>query len=600
MSRPRPQRSAPAPEGATLSDLLTSKIPPHSIPDERALFAYALSPVGGVEHPVIRAFLGAGEAVCYKETHRQLHRAIADQATAGTKPTVRSVADAIDADRLEELGGMPALVQMVADEAPEASSLAGIWRVVQEHAARREAIRQGTEIVGRAYEGAPPEELTRTAESLLVTVSSSASDWTPNVRRYGEDLEVTWPAFTDLVLKMDNAEMSTDGAFVIARVERQDGRTVMAPLRLNLYSGQGRDSLVKKLRGVASSCPWAEVVEATVAACGKAIASNIAGVELDMDAPLKHSKDLVEGVVPHEQVGLMIADGGVGKSTNSFLPLLAVSSGRSVAGLFHPRDQGPVEIWDWEADEETATGLFSRLARGQGLRVKPREFFYRRMRYPLPVIARELAREVAKRGTKFVVVDSLGMASAAPDVAPESAQAAIALGVALRRFEGVSFLGLHHVSKVAADAAGPARPFGSVFARNIPRIVSELVLADTADHERQYILRCTKRNNDIEPQPMTYRLIYEPHKGPIRVETASITQATTGLEKLSGMQRVRALLTESGIALTVEAVAEQTGIDVKVARIYLERLDRSKFAVRTQDRGGPVRYAVRASRREPS
>jgi hypothetical protein len=118
------------------------------------------------------------------------------------------------------------------------------------------------------------------------------------------------------------------------------------------------------------------------------------------------------------------------------------------------------------------------IGRGLGVDLPPGAILYRPMHRALADDAPRLRADLARHRVGFVIVDSLAPAAG---VEPESADSTIRAMNALRSFTGTTRLVLAHVSKAAADqASGAARPYGSVFVRNLARSAWELRRAEEA------------------------------------------------------------------------------------------------------------------------
>jgi len=157
---------------ATLADLLTSKIPPHSLEAERAALGALL-----LEQ---EAWPRGLEILCptdfYKESHRKIFTAMARTVEASGAVDIVTLSEALhQADQLEEIGGPAALGQLV-EEAAILPNLDQYAAIVREKAKLRDLIRIGTEIIGRAYENSHgPAELFALAQAQLEALGHDAA-----------------------------------------------------------------------------------------------------------------------------------------------------------------------------------------------------------------------------------------------------------------------------------------------------------------------------------------------------------------------------------------------------------------------------------------
>src|SRR5262249_46188403 len=120
---------------------------------------------------------------------------------------------------------------------------------------------------------------------------------------------------------------------------------------------------------------------------------------------------------------------------------------------------------------------------------------YRPMSRALADDAVRCPAEIARQSISLVILDSFAPARGQD---PESADSLIRCFAALRSFGTVTKLALAHVSKVAADAKGPAKPYGSVFAFNLSRNVWEIRRGEAAGAQ-ELVLGCYHRKNNSGP-----------------------------------------------------------------------------------------------------
>jgi len=152
---------------ATVADLLTSKIPPHSLEAERALLGGLMVEPAAVV-PMLARLVPQD---FYKDGHRKIFAAMISCAAAGQGVDVITVSETLRrADEFDEVGGSAAMALLLED----AGTLYGLDSyagIVRDKATMRDLIRLGTEIIGKAYEnGQPPTDLlakvTRDLEAL--------------------------------------------------------------------------------------------------------------------------------------------------------------------------------------------------------------------------------------------------------------------------------------------------------------------------------------------------------------------------------------------------------------------------------------------------
>jgi replicative DNA helicase len=133
---------------ATLAELVTSKIPPHSLEAERAVLgAILLEP-----DSLPRAVEILKPADFYKEGHRQIFRTMLNLFERSEPVDLLTVSEELRrTGELDEVGG-PAVLASLVEEAATAAHLTAYAEIVRKRALLRELIRISTEIIGQSYE----------------------------------------------------------------------------------------------------------------------------------------------------------------------------------------------------------------------------------------------------------------------------------------------------------------------------------------------------------------------------------------------------------------------------------------------------------------
>jgi DnaB-like helicase N terminal domain/AAA domain len=154
-----------------LADLLTSKIPPHSLDAERAVLgALLLDPES---RPRVLDRLTPDDF--YKQGHRKIFAAVLALAAAGAPSDLITVSEQLRrAGELEEVGG-PAALGPLLEEAATLAHVDSYAAIVRDKASLRELIRLGTNVIGRAYDnGVPPAELVTAVTRELEEIAKRA------------------------------------------------------------------------------------------------------------------------------------------------------------------------------------------------------------------------------------------------------------------------------------------------------------------------------------------------------------------------------------------------------------------------------------------
>jgi DnaB-like helicase N terminal domain/AAA domain len=157
---------------ATLSDLLTNRIPPHSLEAERAV-------LGGMlldRESLSQAIELLKPSDFYKEGHRKIFTAVLDIAATGNAADLITVTERLrQQGELEATGGVATLGLLV-EEATTLVHVDSYAAIVRDKASLRELIRLSTNVIGRAYDnGVPPAELVTTAARELEELARRAA-----------------------------------------------------------------------------------------------------------------------------------------------------------------------------------------------------------------------------------------------------------------------------------------------------------------------------------------------------------------------------------------------------------------------------------------
>jgi replicative DNA helicase len=152
----------------TIADLLTSRIPPHSLEAERALLGAILLE----RESLPRAIELLRPADFYKEGHRKIFETMIALFDRNEPVDLLTVAEELKRrTELDEVGG-PATLAALVDEAATAAHLMAYGGIVRQKAVLRELIRIATEIIGESYEGRQAvEQLLDRAEQLIFQIS---------------------------------------------------------------------------------------------------------------------------------------------------------------------------------------------------------------------------------------------------------------------------------------------------------------------------------------------------------------------------------------------------------------------------------------------
>jgi AAA domain len=277
--------------------------------------------------------------------------------------------------------------------------------------------------------------------------------------------------------------------------------------RVNLVSTQGRSALVKVLEEAEPTGDWRRITDRSCRMVAKHVRTGEPAVPLIAEPP-SPEQYIVDGTVPKDQPTVLFGDGASGKSFTALALSVSGLLRRQLSARWRVAPLRRVLYLDWEASRAEQQARLWRLT--QGFKSEPVDgaLLHRTMRRPLIDDIVAIRAEVARQQVDFVVVDSLAPACG-PE--PETAGSVVPCLLALRSL-ATTVLIIAHVSKSAADAKAPARPFGSVFVQNLARSVIEARGSESEGDSRDLVVTFFHRkvNSGARRPPSALRFEFAP------------------------------------------------------------------------------------------
>lgn len=339
--------------------------------------------------------------------------------------------------------------------------------------------------------------------------------------------------------------------------------------RFNLTSTTARTAVAKVLaaRSNAADIDWLDLLEDL---CRRVLAAERAGDPVSkvgaLPMELRESYRL-DPVLPQDQVTILYADGGTGKSTLACAIAVSVETGVAVIAGWIPR-RARVLYLDWEAGRASINRRVRGIALGAHIpELVTLDHMDCRRRGPLPGFAEDVARLVDRERYGLVVVDSIGMASGTSSDGADANETAVRLFGAFG-YLGTTVLAIDHVNKADADdVTKKSRPYGSVYKANLARATYELRRSPQSSTLGVYH---TKANDSALQPPVSLAIEYG-DDGSITYtrEEALPIELTTSLPL---HDRIAALLAEEH--LTAEQIADELLVKANVVRSILSRHSR--------------------------
>lgn len=554
---------------ASLADLLTGKIPPHSLEAERAVLGVALvDPTGPA---TLLTMLQAEDF--YLEKHRKIHQAVATLVADASAVDLLTLSEALrQTDALDEIGG-PAYLGTLVEEAAILPRLDSYAAIVREKAQARDLIRIGTGIIGDAYtNGQPPTEILARATAQLDTLTrrtAPAGTAEPELRREGFDLTLTWP--DGLAMELGAIRDSRDGVRGELTVRHWGRRLAWGSFAL--ASTAARETLRKKLEATIPGRPWGDYLEQAAWQFTQAARQGEPLVTLTGVAT-SPTRELLRHFLYEGEPTLLFGDGDTGKSLFAISVAVAVHSGAALPFGLKPVRPAAAAYLDWETSRDTAETRVGLVAAGLG--IDPPPIIYKRMTRPLVDEAAALAAEFARREVGLVVVDSMMFAVAGGDGAAFH-EPITGFYNALRLFAPAASLVISHVTGADARGGGPARPFGGAFAFNGPRLIWEAKRDQDVTDATAIAFTCRKANN-LARRPDPFGLRFEPAESTITIYPLDLAEASPSVVAGAGLSyRIRLALTSGD--LTTPQLTEALGSTNAAVRTTLHRLEAKQIVV---------------------
>lgn len=326
----------------------------------------------------------------------------------------------------------------------------------------------------------------------------------PRSRRDGDDFLFTWPQHRVAigVTRLHETATTTTGEVTITQ-------EVLGSIHwgsLHLTSTRAREELTAKLRKHFEGPPWQVMIEKTCRVTVEQFRQGAPTRLLEPTAP-RPVRDLVENLLPISETTVLAGDGGSGKSTLALAVGLATVTGTALPHGLRPTQRANVLYLDYESNKDEHAERLYGLTRGLGIEYAG-GIYYRVMTRPLADEASALRAEISRLDIGLVIVDSLAPACG-PE--PETAEAAIRTMNALRSFGPATRFVPAHLTKLAAGQKSPARPFGSVFVRNLARSEWELRAAEEEQDDSTLIIGLYHRkvNRGRKHSPISFRFEFD-------------------------------------------------------------------------------------------
>ena len=331
---------------------------------------------------------------------------------------------------------------------------------------------------------------------------------------------------------------------------------LFGPVRLNLLSSSGRESLARLLKN-RKPMNWQMVLDQVSNMVSSSLEEG--GAAKDMRFYTPESVDqgwCIRPYVQTNQATIMFGFAGNGKSTIATALLLSKSTGAQLIPGVDPGFPGAVLYADWEDSEESCNTTASAILHGHHLGwgdvIKP--VLYRRYHGSLADHFDAIAADIAEHDIKLICVDSL-VAASGDQYSPNDAEAARTWHQVVSAL-GVSSIGITHAAKNSKEPSA----FGSVYYTNLARSIFE-VSADAEAGRNSSVIAVTHRkgNNTGLMKPVGLSVDFESDEfdNPVKIQyaPADLTQSEVLATKLSSSDRILSLITM--VSMSPAEIAEE-------------------------------------------
>jgi len=331
---------------------------------------------------------------------------------------------------------------------------------------------------------------------------------------------------------------------------------LFGPVRLNLLSSSGRESLARLLKN-RKPMNWQMVLDQVSNMVSSSLEEGGAAKDMRFYSPESVDQGwCIRPYVQTNQATIMFGFAGNGKSTIATALLLSKATGAQLLPFVDPGFPGAVLYADWEDSEEsfntTASAILHGHQLGWGDVIKP--VLYRRYHGSLADHFDAIAADIAEHDIKLICVDSL-VAASGDQYSPNDAEAARTWHQVVSAL-GVSSIGITHAAKNSKEPSA----FGSVYYTNLARSIFE-ISADAEAGRNSSVIAVTHRkgNNTGLMKPVGLSVDFESDEfdNPVKIQYASadLTQSEVLASKLSSSDRIVSLIT--GVSMSPSEILEE-------------------------------------------
>jgi hypothetical protein len=283
----------------------------------------------------------------------------------------------------------------------------------------------------------------------------------PEVQRDGDTWAIHWREY-GVAIGVERIKDRHDTLKAEITAESQIAGRVIGPHTVDLLSTRSvsefSNACAKRVNGLSPQV-WHALM---VFVCGRVAKDYRSPTPTVRLADVKDSgpvQYLIPQLVPAGETTVIYGDGESAKSMLVLRIAFSVATGIDLPWGREMRSRGNVLILDWETNENTVAQRLQRIARGM-LTPVPENIFYRQCFRSLTDELPSIREFISRNKIDLAIVDSIGFAASGALTDDDTARTSMN---ALRQMSPATRLVVAHVSKDAALAGGPIKPFGSAF-----------------------------------------------------------------------------------------------------------------------------------------
>ncbi len=360
---------------------------------------------------------------------------------------------------------------------------------------------------------------------------------------------------------------------VISNLERRQGSMTceiiirsdlfgpgVAPRRINLLSSSAMTGYIRELNDrFGDSDDWKRVMDHVGTMCWERMERGTPGEWISYNPTTRNEEMLVSPMVASKELGLLSADGGVGKTTLMTALALAFKTGEQIIPGFVSTHTGEALYLDWESDRDKHEAIVSGILKGAGLEANDVKLRYMRCRGPIGDQIDNIRREAEDYRAEIVIIDSVSWAAGGDLMAQETVD---------KYEKAVSMLDATTIGICHTPKAGEQeKPFGSAFWHDLAR--SSWVARQTQEEgdDRIHVgLWHRKANYRRRQPPVGVRIEFT--DGAIRFGREDVT--TNFEAQMTLRQQIRQILGD-GIKRTPKEISEELEVPAPNIRSELSR-----------------------------